>query len=110
MPVGVGRFELPTSTSRTWRANRTTLHPDYVKMPPKVLNLPHLKPKTLKTKSFFLSLFLFTAFACYAFPGKPVKHRYNFSLKGLHDTKCYLGYYYGDKSYVLDSSEVDPKG
>jgi hypothetical protein len=25
--VGVGRFELPTSTSRTWRANRTTLHP-----------------------------------------------------------------------------------
>ena len=26
--VGVGRFELPTSTSRTWRANRTTLHPD----------------------------------------------------------------------------------
>lgn len=28
--VGVRRFELPTSTSRTWRANRTALHPDYV--------------------------------------------------------------------------------
>lgn len=26
--VGVGRFELPASTSRTWRANRTTLYPD----------------------------------------------------------------------------------
>ena len=26
--VGVRRFELPTSTSRTWRANRTVLHPE----------------------------------------------------------------------------------
>jgi hypothetical protein len=28
MLVGVGRFELPTSTSRTWRANQATLHPE----------------------------------------------------------------------------------
>lgn len=27
--VGVRRFELPTSTSRTWRANRATLHPEF---------------------------------------------------------------------------------
>src|SRR4051794_32778785 len=25
--VGVGRFELPASTSRTWRANQAALHP-----------------------------------------------------------------------------------
>ena len=27
--VGVRRLELPTSTSRTWRANRATLHPEF---------------------------------------------------------------------------------
>ncbi len=26
--VGMGRFELPASTSRTWRANLAALHPD----------------------------------------------------------------------------------
>lgn len=79
-------------------------------MPPKVLNLPHLKPKTLKTKSIFSSILMLTAFAVSAFSTNPVKHRYSFNLKGLHNTKCYMGFYYGDKSYVLDSADVDDKG
>ncbi len=53
---------------------------------------------------------MLAALAVSAFPGKPVKHRYDFNLKGLHHTKCFLGFYYGDKSYVLDSSDVDEKG
>jgi len=79
-------------------------------MPPKVLNLPHLKQKTLKTKSIFLSVILLAAFACSAFSTTPVKHKFSFNLKGLSNTKCYMGFYYGDKSYVLDSSNVDEKG
>ncbi len=53
---------------------------------------------------------MLTAFALSAFATSPLKHKYNFNIKGLHDTKCYLGFYYGDKSYVLDSSSVDMKG
>src|SRR5580692_1439048 len=79
-------------------------------MPPKVLNLHHLKPKTLKTKSIFLSIFLLTAVTFSAFSTAPVKHKFSFNLKGLSNTKCYMGFYYGDKSYVLDSANVDDKG
>ena len=39
--VGVGRFELPTSSSRTKRANRAALHPEK--------NTLRIKTKTLKT-------------------------------------------------------------
>jgi alkyl hydroperoxide reductase subunit AhpC len=79
-------------------------------MPPKVLNLPHLNPNTLKTKSIFSSILLLTLFAFSAFATTPVKHKYSFTVRGLHNTKCFLGFYYGDKSYVLDSSAVDEKG
>lgn len=64
----------------------------------------------MKTKSIFSSILLLTALTFSAFASKPIKHRYDFTLKGLHNTKCYLGFYYGDKSYVLDSADVDEKG
>jgi peroxiredoxin len=64
----------------------------------------------LKTKTFFSSLLLLFAFAFSALASTPVKHKFSFNLKGMHDTKCYMGFYYGDKSYVLDSSNVDATG
>ncbi|HTB32224.1 MAG TPA: redoxin domain-containing protein [Bacteroidia bacterium] len=64
----------------------------------------------MKTKSIFSSIFLLTAFAAVAFSTAPIKHKFSFNLKGLSNTKCYMGFYYGDKSYVLDSANVDAKG
>jgi thiol-disulfide isomerase/thioredoxin len=79
-------------------------------MPPKVLNLPHLKTKTLKTKTIFLPIVLLLTSTFIAFSAPPEKHRLNFNVKGLQNTKCYMGFYYGDKTYVLDSANVDAKG
>ncbi len=53
--VGVGRFELPTSSSRTKRANRAALHPDIKELQTKVniiCSVLTLKfTMSLKTKS-----------------------------------------------------------
>jgi peroxiredoxin len=64
----------------------------------------------LKTKSLILSVLLLSAISVAAIAGAPVKHKFSFNLKGLSKTKCYMGFYYGDKSYVLDSCDVDDKG
>lgn len=40
------------------------------------------------------------------------KNGYNIKIKikGLKDTICYLGYYYADKQYVLDTTKIDANG
>jgi thiol-disulfide isomerase/thioredoxin len=32
------------------------------------------------------------------------------TLKGYKDTVCYLGYHYGDKQYIKDTTKIDSKG
>ena len=65
----------------------------------------------MKTKTIFLPAFLLLTSVFSAFSTPPEKkHKFNFNIKELHNTKCYMGFYYGDKTYVLDSASVDPKG
>ncbi len=37
-------------------------------------------------------------------------HDIKFSIAGLKNTICFLGYHYGDKDYILDTAKVDEKG
>ena len=37
-------------------------------------------------------------------------YRINFKISGLKDTTTYLGYYYGEQTYVKDTAQVDSKG
>lgn len=49
----------------------------------------------------------------YAGGGKKEKNKgYEIEVKinGLKDTVCYLGYYYADKQYILDTNKVDANG
>jgi peroxiredoxin len=37
-------------------------------------------------------------------------YQINFKVKGLKDTTAYLGYYYGESTYVTDTAKVDGQG
>lgn len=62
----------------------------------------------MKVYRTILILIAFTAplFVLGADPGYSIKVR----IKGLSNTQCYLGNYYGDKQYVKDTSKVDANG
>ncbi len=65
----------------------------------------------MKVYRILLNVFTFLVFCAplYTFgadPGYSIKVR----IKGLSNTKCYLGNYYGDKQYVKDTVKVDANG
>lgn len=41
---------------------------------------------------------------------KSVGYEISGSIKGYKDTVCYLGYHYGDKQYIKDTTRIDSKG
>jgi hypothetical protein len=62
----------------------------------------------MKISTFLLGLVLFCApqFIFAANPGYSITVK----IKGLSNTKCFLGNYYGDKQYVKDTAKVDANG
>ena len=38
------------------------------------------------------------------------KYKYEGQIIGLKDSTCMLAYYYGDKQYAKDTSEIDKEG
>ncbi len=56
-----------------------------------------------------LPLLLALFFISFSFAGKPL-YDIKVNIKGLKDTVCYLGNYYGDKQYIKDTAKVDSKG
>jgi peroxiredoxin len=70
----------------------------------------------LKLRTISLSLLLFIGIAFQANAGGP-KYRLSFTIKGLQNNICFLGFYYGDKTYISlnkqgkeDSVIVDANG
>jgi peroxiredoxin len=63
--------------------------------------------KSLITRIAFLFFILFITESSFA--DKP-KHLIKVTIRGLKDTVCYLGNYYGDKQYIRDTAKVDSKG
>lgn len=55
-------------------------------------------------KSRLLLLFTFLCASAFA------QHDLKFRVEGLKDTVAYLGYHYGDKQYVTDTTRIDSKG
>src|SRR5215213_1935515 len=49
--------------------------------------------------------FLITSF-CFAQPG----YKLQFKVNGLKDTTVYLGYYYGESTFVKDTAKINSKG
>jgi len=60
-----------------------------------------------------ISLLAFLTFIILkSFAFLPADEGYNIKvkIKGLQDTVCYLGYYYADKQYVVDTAKIDANG
>jgi thiol-disulfide isomerase/thioredoxin len=53
-----------------------------------------------------ISLLLISTSSCFAQSG----YKINFKINGLHDTTAYLGYYYGESTYIKDTARVNSKG
>lgn len=56
--------------------------------------------------SLFSLLCLLTSAVCFAQPG----YKLQFKVNGLKDTTIYLGYYYGESTFVKDTAKVNSKG
>lgn len=54
----------------------------------------------------FLSLILFCSCSCFAQTGYNIR----FKVDGLKDTTAYLGYYYGESTFVKDTAKVSQAG
>ncbi|HTJ49768.1 MAG TPA: thioredoxin-like domain-containing protein [Cyclobacteriaceae bacterium] len=54
----------------------------------------------------FLFCFLGIGLVAHAQTG----YKIHFKIQGLHDTTAYLGYYYGESTFVRDTAKVDSKG
>lgn len=67
-----------------------------------------MKQKSKKYRIYLLFSLLFITKGISA----QVKNGYTISgvLKGYKDTVCYLGYHYGDKQYIKDTTSIDSKG
>ena len=52
------------------------------------------------------SLFFIAAVCCFAQTG----YKITFKINGLKDTTIYLGYYYGEATYIKDTARVNTKG
>jgi thiol-disulfide isomerase/thioredoxin len=55
---------------------------------------------------FLISLFLLVTLSCFA----QSAYKLNFKIKGLKDTTIYLGYYYGESTYIKDTARVNTSG
>src|SRR4051812_31756506 len=51
-------------------------------------------------------VFSFTTIGLFAQSG----YKIEFSIKGLHDTTAYLGYFYQEKTYIADTAKVNTTG
>ena len=54
--------------------------------------------------------FLFLLLPFFSFTGNEQGYNIKIKIKGLKDTVCYFGNYYGDKQYVRDTAKVDANG
>lgn len=57
-------------------------------------------------RTLLFSLFICTSFAAFSQPG----YKIEFKVDGLKDTTAYLGYYYGESTFIKDTAKVDSKG
>jgi thiol-disulfide isomerase/thioredoxin len=57
-------------------------------------------------RTSFILVSLFIASFCVAQPG----YKLQFKIDGLKDTTAYLGYYYGESTFVKDTAKVNSKG
>ncbi|HBF88107.1 MAG TPA: hypothetical protein DDX39_05645 [Bacteroidales bacterium] len=73
------------------------------------LNFSHMN---YINKISFIIVFLFLASQLSFAGGKDKDKGYQIKVKitGIKDTVCYLGYYYADKQYILDTNKVDANG
>jgi thiol-disulfide isomerase/thioredoxin len=55
---------------------------------------------------FLISFFLLVTLSCFA----QSAYKLNFKIKGLKDTTIYLGYYYGESTYIKDTAQVNKNG
>jgi thiol-disulfide isomerase/thioredoxin len=53
-----------------------------------------------------IAIFFLTSLSCLAQPGYSIK----FKVDGLKDTTTYLGYYYGESTFIKDTAKVNSKG
>lgn len=63
-------------------------------------------PNTTFMRLALTSIFLFFAFVGFSQPG----YQLQFKIKGLKDTTAYLGYYYGESTYIKDTARVNGTG
>ena len=59
---------------------------------------------------FTLILILVLAFITSIAQNKNFAYEISGKLNGYKDTVCYLGYHYGDKQYIKDTTRIDSKG
>ncbi len=64
----------------------------------------------MKMKRIAIILIVFFACTGWLVASGKGGHHIRIKIKGLRDTICYLGCYYGDKQYLRDSARVDSKG
>jgi len=57
-------------------------------------------------RTALIGLCLFAAFSSFAQPG----YKLQFKVDGLKDTTVYLGYYYGESTFVRDTARISAKG
>jgi hypothetical protein len=57
-------------------------------------------------KSTLFSLLVFASIGCFA----QQAYKIDFKINGLKDTTVYLGYYYGESTFVKDTARISPKG
>lgn len=62
-----------------------------------------------KTKCVFLCGVILVLLSNVALAGNP-RYRLSFKIRGLHDSVCYMGCYYGDKNYIQDTARINGKG
>lgn len=61
-------------------------------------------------KISLITLLTFILLKSFAFTTADEGYNIKVKIKGLKDTICYLGYYYADKQYVLDTAKIDANG
>ena len=67
------------------------------------------KTITMKIFTYLLSGFLLLTSPGFIVAASPA-YSISVRIKGLSNTKCFLGNYYGDKQYVKDTAKVDASG
>lgn len=61
-------------------------------------------------KSFFFGIFLFTALFHFSSGQAQQGYDLKFKINGLRDTTIFLGYYYGESTFVKDTAAINSNG